>query len=190
MANFCHQCALAVDPEMVACPSCGAHLSRLGVIASLPVQSKPESYPAAPLPSRVLAFLIDSLISAAFSLPAGVMFLVALAVGSFTLTVIAAVLSGLGVVAGLIYLLVKDAGGASRGKRVMHLMVVHLPSNAPCNRRQSALRSLVLLALNLLPTIGWVVELAAALLSPGGRRLGDRAAETQVVETSQWRPGR
>jgi uncharacterized RDD family membrane protein YckC len=42
----------------------------------------------------------------------------------------------------------------------------------------------MLLVCLLIPAIGWLVEPIVTLLDDGGRRLGDRAAGTQVIERS------
>jgi len=78
--------------------------------------------------------------------------------------------------------------GQSIGKKKLGLMVVHLPTNAPCNRSQSALRALVMGATNVIPYLGWLIEPIAALAAEGGRRLGDHAAGTQVIAVDSYRP--
>jgi uncharacterized RDD family membrane protein YckC len=70
----------------------------------------------------------------------------------------------------------------------MGLMVVHLPTNLPCDRGQSAIRYLVMCALGLVPYVGWLVEPIVTLVAAGGRRLGDTAAGTQVIRVSDLRP--
>jgi uncharacterized RDD family membrane protein YckC len=66
-------------------------------------------------------------------------------------------------------------------------MVVHLQTNLPCNRGQSALRYLVLFLFSLVPYIGWLVEPIVTLSAAGGRRLGDSAAGTQVIMATDYR---
>jgi len=149
-------------------------------------------YPKAPIGGRILAALVDQLVS---SVPAGLM--VVAAVSSFLGNA-----TGLGVTFGLLalaavtwallYSFTKDGrpGGQSIGKKMMGLMVVHLQSNQPCSRGQSALRFLVMFLLGLILGAGWLVELIVLLIEPGGRRLGDFAAGTQVIEAGAWRPRR
>jgi uncharacterized RDD family membrane protein YckC len=90
------------------------------------------------------------------------------------------------------YSFTKDGrpGGQGIGKKMMGLMVVHLQSNQPCNRNQSALRYLVMFLLNLVPYVGWLIEPIVLLAAAGGRRLGDNAAGTQVIQASDYRPSR
>lgn len=79
---------------------------------------------------------------------------------------------------GLVYLLAKDSlgQGASLGKRLYNLQVLHGETGEPCTLRSSVLRNLSLLV-PLLPMVEVV------LLSATGLRLGDRAGETRVVFT-------
>jgi uncharacterized RDD family membrane protein YckC len=87
------------------------------------------------------------------------------------------------------YGFVKDGQqrGQSIGKKRLGLMVVHLPTNAPCTRSQSALRQLVMAGTNLIPYLGWLVEPIAAMAADGGRRLGDQVAGTQVIAVESYR---
>jgi uncharacterized RDD family membrane protein YckC len=149
-------------------------------------------YPKAPIGGRVIAALVDQLVS---SVPAGL--LVVAAVSSFLgdatgLGVVFGLLAFAAVIWALVYSFTKDGrpGGQSIGKKMMGLMVVHLQSNQPCSTSQSALRFLVMFLLSLILGAGWLVELIVLLVEPGGRRLGDFAAGTQVIEAGAWRPRR
>jgi uncharacterized RDD family membrane protein YckC len=148
-------------------------------------------YPKAPLGGRLLAALVDGLAVA----PAGLLWVLAVAAFTAGSTGIGAVLSLLATAAtvwALYYSFTKDGrpGGQSFGKRWMGLMVVHLPSNQPCDRGQSAIRYLVMFLLNLIPYLGWLVEPIVLLAAAGGRRLGDSAAGTQVIRATDYRPRR
>jgi uncharacterized RDD family membrane protein YckC len=84
------------------------------------------------------------------------------------------------VVAGA-YLLLRDAWGRSVGKFCCGLMVVNLETGLPCTRRDSIGRN----ALFLLPganVVAVFLEAATIVRDPQGQRLGDRFAQTQVVE--------
>jgi uncharacterized RDD family membrane protein YckC len=144
-------------------------------------------YPKAPLGARFVAMLIDGLVFGGPAIAAmiamvvvhrndGVVGLLALAMGLFFL-------------AAFVYGFLKDGlrGGQSWGKRAMKLMVVHLPTNLPCSKAQSALRYLVLFGFNFIPYVGWLVEPIVAMADGDGRRLGDRAAGTQVIALSAYR---
>jgi uncharacterized RDD family membrane protein YckC len=161
--------------------------------ADLPAGSGAAAlHPRAPLGARFVAAILDGLVGL---VPLGVS-------GGATALAFAADSTALGVLFGLAlaaafgwaiyYSFTKDGrpGGQSIGKKAMGLMVVHLPTNQPCNRSQSAVRYLVLFGLNLIPYVGWLVEPVVTLAAAGGRRLGDSAAGTQVVAVGDYRPGR
>jgi uncharacterized RDD family membrane protein YckC len=88
----------------------------------------------------------------------------------------------------LCYMFLRDAWrGQSIGKRAARLMVVSLANGRPCSARDSAFRSLVLVLTGILiPGVGWLIEPIVALVDKDGRRLGDRAADTQVIELSSY----
>jgi uncharacterized RDD family membrane protein YckC len=80
------------------------------------------------------------------------------------------------------YLLLRDAvGGRSIGKLVLGLIVIDLQSGRPTSWFGSAQRNIVLL----LPganVAAVFLEGRTILVDPQGQRLGDRLAQTQVVE--------
>jgi uncharacterized RDD family membrane protein YckC len=114
----------------------------------------------------------------------------AFAAGSTAAGVLLSIVAVAGSIWALFYAFTKDGrpGGQSIGKKMMGLMVVHLPSNRPCDRGQSALRYLVMFLLNLVPYVGWLIEPMVLLSAAGGRRLGDTAAGTQVIKLSDFKP--
>lgn len=147
-------------------------------------------YPAAPAGRRFLAMLIDALYPLLFILPGLLLLLLGEGTGSSGLVLAGGALLAAAVAYSVYYQFTKDGrdGGASIGKRHMGLMVVHLPSDTPCTRGQSAQRALVMALLNLIPAIGWLIEPVMVLAAADGRRLGDRAADTQVIDASLWMP--
>ena len=66
----------------------------------------------------------------------------------------------------------------------MGLVVIDVQTRKPCSRSQSASRSLMWLLLGIVPIVGWCIEPVVAVLSTGGKRLGDRLANTQVIEAA------
>jgi|TARA_B100001971_G_C18086690_1_gene481302 uncharacterized RDD family membrane protein YckC len=84
----------------------------------------------------------------------------------------------------LTYNFIKDGlgKGQSWGKKAVGLMVIHLSDKTPCSLSQSLLRNLIMILLGIIPFIGWLIEPIIVLSTKDGRRLGDRAANTQVVE--------
>jgi len=163
--------------------------------ATGPVAGGPlRLYPRAPLGARFAAAFVDAVIGGG---P------VALALGLFAVTSdgdwtggVPAGLAGVFTVGAALWALyygfAKDGrpGGQSIGKKLLHLMVVHLPTNRPCTVTQSALRALVQAVLQLVPYVGWLVEPTAVVIASGGRRLGDQAAGTQVILASDYQGSR
>jgi uncharacterized RDD family membrane protein YckC len=91
------------------------------------------------------------------------------------------VLSLLFVAVAAVYLVLRDSGGRSLGKFFCGLMVINLKTGRPCTRGDSISRN----ALFLLPGANLVavfLEAATIARDPQGQRLGDRFAQTQVVE--------
>jgi uncharacterized RDD family membrane protein YckC len=144
-----------------------------------------SSYPKAPNGPRFVAHVVDGLVTAgAMAIAAVIVFATDLKNNGF----VAAALLGAGIIWGIYYSFAKDGreGGQSIGKGMVDLMVVNTKTNKPCSVRESALRAIVLFALNLVPVVGWLVEPIFVLSDPDGRRLGDKAADTQVIRTSDY----
>jgi uncharacterized RDD family membrane protein YckC len=153
-------------------------------------------YPKASFGSRFLASLVDTGWCLLFWIP-GILLMVVGTAGTFAADASSRFTPTMGAGAILLavalcytiwYSFVKDGtpSGAGKGKQAMGLMVVHLPTGTPCTRGQSAVRQLVMTLLNLVPYVGWLVEPIVALTADGGRRLGDRAADTQVIRTEDY----
>lgn len=146
--------------------------------------------PKADLVSRFLAALIDSLVAGVLSL---VPFVGFLAGGVYTLTK-----------DGIMYELTKNPEYKDRslGKKLLRLKVVRL-DGGPVDVAVSAKRNLPLAIggiIGIVPLLGWLIgpvlglimtflELLLVLVDPGGRRLGDRWAGTQVVPEVTAMPG-
>ena len=85
-------------------------------------------------------------------------------------------------VAGAAYLLLRDAiGGRSLGKLLVGLVVISLETGRPCSVSGSFKRNLLLL----LPganVVAIFLEARTIVRDPQGQRLGDKLAQTQVVE--------
>jgi uncharacterized RDD family membrane protein YckC len=190
MMRMCPYCAEQVPVAAAICSHCQQSL-----VPTQPVSGQPPAvarlYPKAPFDRRLLATLLDAAIACA---PLGVVGIVAAAVAW-------AISGGVAFVIGILvgapallwaayYGFIKDGQprGQSIGKKKLGLMVVHLPTNAPCSRSQSALRQLVMAGTNLIPYLGWLVEPIVVLAADGGRRLGDLAADTQVIAVESYRP--
>ncbi|MEE9457768.1 MAG: GYF domain-containing protein [bacterium] len=87
------------------------------------------------------------------------------------------VLAGIGV----FYFLVRDAGGASIGKRIMELRVVKYDDyDRPANVVNSIIRNITLL----IPLLN-ILDVVYAYTDPKGRTVGDRAAGTVLTESHE-----
>jgi hypothetical protein len=89
-------------------------------------------------------------------------------------------LSGAGVA--VLYLLLRDSiGGQSLGKLLVGLVVVNVRTGALCTWKESVLRNVFIL----IPGANIVapfLEVITLIRDPQGQRLGDRLAQTQVIE--------
>src|SRR5262245_30265974 len=87
-----------------------------------------------------------------------------------------------GVALAVLYLLLRDGiGGQSLGKLVVGLVVVNVRTGRLCSWKDSALRNVFVLipAANLMAIF---LESITIIRDPQGQRLGDRIAQTQVIE--------
>ena len=147
-------------------------------------------YTKANIGSRLLACIIDGIVSV-------------VPVTAVTLFVVfsgmihrSTPLSVLGIVASALWTIwygfTKDGrdAGQSVGKEMMDLMVVNTETNTPCTIGQSAIRALVLWLVGLIPVVGWLIEPIMVIADEDGRRLGDRAASTQVISVDEYAPSR
>jgi uncharacterized RDD family membrane protein YckC len=150
-----------------------------------------QKYPKASLGNRFLAALLDGLISTVLSIPAILFFVIAMEKidsydndGAGWLIFIAILFYLIPVIYGFI----KDGlgQGQSWGKRPLDLMVVNLDNNAPCNKGKSFLRNFISTLLAIIPCIGCLIEPIMVLATNDGRKLGDKAANTQVIEKKYY----
>ncbi|MGZ4000084.1 MAG: RDD family protein [Mucilaginibacter sp.] len=187
----CAICGTVYTDGTKFCPADGGRVTQFG---SRPVGQMPEhgilSYPKASLSSRFLACMVDAVITLAFSIPAFICLLFSIA-GDY---------SGNGSSGGLIalalllyiipimYALLKDSlgRGQSWGKRLFSIMVVNLSDNMPCDTGRSALRNLVSALVSAIPFVGWLVEPLMVLITVDGRKIGDMAAKTQVIDIQYY----
>ena len=90
--------------------------------------------------------------------------------------------SVLGLIGAAVYLLLRDGtGGQSLGKLSVGLVVVNIQTGRFCSWKDSALRNVFVL----IPganVVAVFLEWLTILRDPQGQRLGDRIAQTQVIE--------
>jgi uncharacterized RDD family membrane protein YckC len=92
--------------------------------------------------------------------------------------------SALFLLAGTVYLLLRDAlfvPGQSIGKFLVGLVVISLDTGQPCGRMTSAKRNFIFIVPGL-NVVAVCLEAVAIVQDRQGQRLGDRIANTQVIE--------
>jgi len=209
MDQQCPRCSAGYTSGNRFCQSCGAslvtHPQTVQAVYAPAAYSRPSAYaaplyPKAPLGARFWASVLDGLIGLGLCLPTFICFWIALQKskghsyyyddesydpgGAFLLFIMGLLLY----IGPLIYSLIKDGlgQGQSWGKKNMYLMVVDLGTNQPCGKGKSIARNLISTLICLVPFIGWLVEPIIVLASDSGRKLGDLAANTQVVHIDDY----
>lgn len=66
-------------------------------------------------------------------------------------------------------------------------MVVSLSDSLSCNKGQSFIRNLISGLITMIPFVGWLVEPIIVLATPDGRKLGDKVANTQVIDVKFYK---
>ncbi|MFL5614860.1 MAG: RDD family protein [Gemmatimonadaceae bacterium] len=143
-------------------------------------------YPKARLFPRFIASLIDVYIGVGLPIMAS---FIGFAMSSKNgISVVNLLLLISSVIWAIYYTFTKDAHneGRSIGKRAMKLMVVNVKTGMPCSTGESATRAVIGGLVGAVPLIGWVVEPGLVLFSDDGRRLGDKAAGTQVIDRAAY----
>jgi uncharacterized RDD family membrane protein YckC len=201
MNNLCPICKTSYPPDVNFCINDGARL----IAADNPIQqTEPQVYnpferkPQVGLPyckasigNRFLAFLLDGLIFTALTIPGAVALVGAFIAAYGSDESLAITLCILGVILILIPLafqMLKDSfgQGQSPGKKALKIMVIDLDTNRPCTKQKSFLRNIIMLLMGLVPFVGSFIEPIMVLATEDGRRLGDRAANTMVIEKSEY----
>ena len=194
---YCNICGKENPVDAKFCHSCGGGI---GKAISKPDQVLPQSaaipgkYSKAPLGNRFGAAILDALIVFGLALPAIILFFVTIAeLSDYWGDEESAY--GMLFFAGLLYIalplpysIIKDGlgKGQSWGKKATGLMVVCLKDNTPCTKGKSFLRGLIMVLLGIIPYVGWLIEPIIVLADDEGRRLGDRAADTQVIDVLDY----
>ncbi len=195
----CVKCGTEYDKDVKFCPKDGGVVSQWSsnVDAGLNYGVDPITgnrlYPKASLGNRFLASFIDGLVFIALSIPAIVLFIVGIIKVDRYRTrgegVVYLIIAMMFYIIPIVYSFIKDGlgKGQSWGKRASGIMVVHLPDNTPCTKGKSALRQLILVLFNFIPFVGAFVEPIIVLTAEDGRRLGDKVANTQVIDVTNYR---
>ncbi|MBS1566017.1 MAG: RDD family protein, partial [Bacteroidetes bacterium] len=207
-SRFCQSCGASLQPAYPAAIATAAPAGHVpNTYPQKPYGPRPYNavrlpgrYPKAPLEARFWASVLDGLIGIGLSLPAIICFYLAIQKskrsysyydddsydpgGVFVLIVLALLLYLLP----LVYRFIRDGlgQGQSWGKKNMYLMVVDLGSNQPCGIGKSIARNLITALVCIIPFIGWLTECIMVLATDDGRKIGDLAANTQVVHIDEY----
>ncbi|WP_316810996.1 RDD family protein [Pedobacter heparinus] len=202
MNNLCPLCKTSYPQNVKFCINDGARLIEADTPQNVenpmginnPFESKPITnlgYVKADLGNRFLAALLDALICFALAIPGTTLLVFAFiaAYGNeetlmFTLGIIGALLFFIPIA----YQLLKDGfgQGQSYGKKALKLLVIDLETNRPITKSKSFLRNIVSLLLGIVPLIGNFIEPVMILATDDGRKLGDRAANTMVIDRKSY----
>ena len=181
----CANCGAEITQADAYCRRCGR--PRIPPVAAPPVVfQQHQRYPLAPYWSRLGAVLLDGVFAALLAIP-GIVLLAAVmlsveepvhdepAAGPLVLFMIVLLAPS------MYYSYCKDGfkGGASWGKNICGLRVVHLETGQPCTKGRSFLRHILYL-LNLYGIVT-LVEIVMVYANPERRRLGDMIAGTMVI---------
>lgn len=148
-----------------------------------PATGSSAMYAKAGVGARLVAAIVDGIIASPL-LPVGLL-LVYAGAATGKASILGFVLVGVGAIWQLGYSLARDGvRGAGFGKRMVGLVVTQSATGAPAGMGASIVRQLVMYALNLIPGIGSLIEPILVLTDKDGRRLGDKAAKTQVARAS------
>lgn len=200
MNHLCPICKTSYPSDIKFCINDGARLIAADISAEQtepkphnPFERQPQvsqSYYKASIGNRLVAALLDSLIFFALTIPAAVIFVFAFLAAYESNQEGAAALCFVGILLILIPLafqMLKDSfgRGQSPGKKALKLMVIDLETNMPCTRQKSFLRNIIMTLIGIVPMLGFI-EPIMILVTSDGRRLGDRAANTMVIDKSDY----
>lgn len=212
----CPGCGQEVRSDETVCPRCGKAVAPPQAPPPFPYHLYPfpgpalqrQGYPTGPLGARIGAFFLDGVFSFLFAIPGLVLFFAILsshmpsghddpdAFSDAFLIILP--LYFVAVLPSMVYGFCKDGlkGGASWGKRICGLRVVHLDTGRPCTFGRSCLRQILYLV-NVYGIIS-IIEIIMVLSREDRRRLGDQIAGTMVIPADvdafapqpwpQWQP--
>lgn len=201
MNHLCPICKTSYPPDVKFCINDGARLIATDSSAEQtepqvhnPFERRPQigqAYYKASIGNRFVAALLDGLILLALTIPAAGMFLFAFVTAYENKEEEAMVICFVAVLLMLLPLafqMLKDSfgKGQSPGKKAMKLMVIDLETNMPCTKQKSFLRNIIMMLIGIVPLVGGFIEPIMVLATDDGRRLGDRAANTMVIDKSDY----
>lgn len=187
MICVCEKCGTVYSDGVKFCPKDGGHIVPKYTIG---MGITNQNVAKANLLNRLIAAIIDSLITGLLSVPSVICYTIGMATmyhGYYETTpsdtsVLMFILAFLLYILPLVYAFIKDGlkNGQSIGKKCMNLKVIKYSSKQDCTKTTSALRNLVSSLLCLIP-LGFLIEPIMVLATDDGRKVGDKAADTLVI---------
>lgn len=188
LVRRCIKCGTEYSKDVKFCPKDG------GIVATQSTLEKDNrknfsdlELPKAPLEKRFLAYILDGIVASLLAIPAILVYINGItklvkSSGDATFTFIISVLLSF---LPIVYSLLKDGlgKGQSIGKRAVGLKVIDLNDNTSCNFKQSFIRNIMFVLFGLIFLIGAFIEPVIVLISEDGRRVGDKVANTHVIES-------
>ncbi len=202
---FCTECGTQVSDKAQTCLKCGNPISALNFNKQASINTVPNqnfgnsfsslnanfAYPKASLSNRFFASLLDGLIVILLSIPSILTFVFAgfkereynRGDGQMTFFMIL-FFAFLLLIIPLYYSFIKDGRGygQSIGKKACGLMVVNLTDNSPCSKGKSFLRAFI----SSIPYLQ-LIDILLVFITSNGRKLGDFAATTQVINVMDYK---
>jgi len=188
----CVKCNKVYTDAVKYCPEDGGKIAAYTETGTEnpPILQTNSDHLETPLGSRIAAYLLDTLIAIGMSLPAFICFFLGMqAIQQYKLEIGTFLLIGavLFYFIPLCYSLFKDGlgKGQSWGKKALGLQVIQEESHEPCSYKKSFVRNGVMFLLNLVPILGFLIEPLFFISTVDGKRLGDKAAKTIVIEINK-----
>lgn len=183
----CQKCLTEYSEEVKYCPKDGGLVVPKYTISN---GSNSSNFSKGNLWNRFIAAVIDGFIGGLLAVPSIICYVIGLSTvhsdyydtNPSDESVLMFVMAFIFYAFPLVYALIKDGlkNGQSIGKKCMNLKVVSFSSRQNCTKSTSALRNLVSTLLCFIP-LGCFIEPIMVLATSDGRKVGDRAADTMVV---------
>ena len=192
---FCSICGNKTTPDALFCSKCGTKIELIEKMDQTNNKEQPINkslrsptvathftYPKASILKRFMAYIIDSIITI---LPCAITFIICAILNRILdrNSIIKDIIMFGGAFISVFWLWYYSSchdgmpNGQSYGKKMNGLMVLNLQTNKPCDKSKSNTRTLCLAN---------PFECFMIIFSRSGKRLGDKIANTQVIELKDY----
>ncbi|MCT4591600.1 MAG: RDD family protein [Carboxylicivirga sp.] len=185
----CVICQKAYASDVKFCTDDGGKVMAYGQAASGIIKelNPITTHVSVPIGQRFVASFLDGLIAMGLMLPSVACMFVgfhAIEDRDYELGLVLWIIAALLYLLPLWYSLFKDGfgQGQSWGKKAVNLQVIQEETNETCSYKKSFVRNGVMALLNFVPMVGTFIEPIVLLTAKDGKRLGDKAAKTIVIE--------